>query len=129
MSDRYIDPETGGYVDEAVIVQRYYEKLAAKQRYEWFKTYPKLLKPLGDESRTQSPRVTVLLWIFGNLNPGDNTFTGKNSFIAEETKVALSTVQRTLKLLVDYDFIRRTRDDRWMANPYVVHAGDDSRKT
>lgn len=128
LREAYIDSVTGTFVSTEAIVDEYFKRIETKQRYTWVKLYPQMLKNLGFDVEADSPRAVVLLWILNNLNFGDNTFPGRKQYIADEAKIGLSTVQRTINMLCTNDYVRPTPDGRLMINPNVLHAGDDGRQ-
>ena len=69
-----------------------------------------------------SQKMKIALHIVDNLN-SDNVFIGTNRDIAEKLKCSTVTVNTTLKILIENDFLRKIQTGVYMVNPNMIFKG------
>lgn len=78
----------------------------------------KLYSEMFDSATLAMERIARM--ILSNLNFSTNIYCGTFVEISEQTRISLSTVERTMVSLQQIDFIRKYKNGRWMVNPAVA---------
>lgn len=67
-------------------------------------------------------KTRLAFWIIENLNR-DNQLIGTYRQIAEKTGISTKTVNETMKLLIECDFLRKVNNGVYAVNPDVIFKG------
>lgn len=95
----------------------------AKKRERWDKVYAKTLADMLDLS--SEPKTKVIAYLIRNKDY-KNVCMATVRKIAEETGISTKTVQRTLKVLQDNNFIIRLQNGAVMFSPHVMRTGHNA---
>lgn len=82
----------------------------------WLKNFIATLDLVGNQ------KTKLAFWIIENLNK-ENQLTMTYRQIATATNMSLDTVSKTMKILLDADFLRKINIGVYMVNPDVVFKG------
>jgi hypothetical protein len=88
----------------------------------WLEDLARIMGLLG------GAKIDVFTYILKNINPYSNEFGGTVREIAEKTGTDVNTVQKTLKILKENDFLRKVRTGTYLVNSSMLVQGSHSKK-
>jgi predicted transcriptional regulator len=94
----------------------------AKERYSWERVYAKTLVDMLDMTGESQTKIIAYLIKHKDYK---NVVAATVRKIADETNCSTRTVQRTLKQLLDSDFLHRLQNGLIMFSPHVMRTGRD----
>lgn len=112
-TQEYINRDTGEVVPMQVIS---IEERDANFYKMWLGHVIQALDLLG------SQKLSVLIYIMEHLD-NNNRFICSQKELAQNAKVSIQTVSRTIKALKDADFLRQERNSVYMINPSCIFKG------
>ncbi len=100
--------------------------VSAEHDVNWFKFW--LADMAGILQVIGGAKMAVFSYIIENINRSTNEFGGTVREIAEKSNVAVSTVQETINLLLESDFMRRIRVATYQVNPDIMAYGNSQKR-
>lgn len=88
----------------------------------WMEDLAKILGLLGGS------KISVFQHIIENVNNLSNEFGGTMREVAEATKVDVTTVNATFRLLQDNDFLKKVRNGTYKINPRILAQGKHDKR-
>lgn len=117
---RLVDQDTG----ELVVVDQI-TKRAYGQKAFWKVYLMDFLQVLGGFEYKQ---LDVLIYILEHTDSSTNTFIGTYRAVADKSGVSYDTVQRTIKLLLAKNFLKRVQTGVYQVSPEIMLKGTDHKK-
>lgn len=117
---RLVDQETG----ELVVVDQI-TKRAYGQKAFWKVYLMDFLQVLGGFEYKQ---LDVLIYILEHTDSSTNTFIGTYRAVADKSGVSYDTVQRTVKLLLSKNFLKKVQTGVYQVSPEIMLKGTDHKK-
>jgi hypothetical protein len=118
-SECWINQETGEVRQFAVIVK---ESTDSGFHKIWLEDLSKILGILG------GGKVKVFKYILDNINPYSNEFGGTHREIAEKCEVNKMTVNETITLLLESDFLKKVRVGTYLVNSKTLIQGTSKKR-
>lgn len=118
---RLVDQDTGEVIEVDQITKR-----ALGQKQFWKIYLMDFLQVLGGFEYKQ---LDVLIYILENTEASTNTFIGTYRSIAENVKVSLDTIARTMRLLQHKGFLKRVQNGVWQVSPNIMMKGSEHKKS
>lgn len=87
----------------------------------WMKNFIATMDIVGNQ------KTRFCYWIIDHLNR-DNILLGTQRTLAEESGISLQTVNITMKLLMDADFLRKKSSGVYIVNPDIVFKGTKNKR-
>ncbi|WP_394772061.1 replication/maintenance protein RepL [Mucilaginibacter sp.] len=88
----------------------------------WLEDLARILGLLG------GAKIEVFTYILKNINPYSNEFGGTVREIAEKTGIDANTVQKTIKVLRENDFLKKVRTGTYLVNSKMLVQGSHSKR-
>ena len=117
--EEWVNPQTGESRLFAVIMK---ETADFDFHKVWIDDLAKILGLLG------GAKVQVFKYILDNINPYSNEFGGTNREIAKKIGVDGVTVNRTIKTLIEADFMKKVRTGTYLINSRVLVRGSHDKR-
>lgn len=118
---RLIDQDTGEVIEVDQITKR-----ALGQKQFWKIYLMDFLQVLGGFEYKQ---LDVLVYILEHTDSSTNTFFGTYRKIAEKCNVSVDTVSRTIKLLLEREFIKKIQNGVYQVSPTIMMKGSEHKKS
>lgn len=116
-----VDPRTGEHVYLQAVRKPYYG-----EKHFWKIFLLDFLAVLGI---IESKQLDVVIYIMEHTSPYNNQFIGSNRSIAAELGISRDTVQRTMKKLLNCNFITKTKmAGVYQVNPSVMVQGSAAKQ-
>lgn len=112
-TESYINQQTGEIQEMRVISV---EERDANFHKFWLSSVIQSLDLIGNQ------KIKLAFWLMENMN-SENEITLTQRQIAKESGISLDTVRRTIKALVDSDFLKRKNWGCYAVNPELVFKG------
>lgn len=77
----------------------------------------------------ESKQLDVLIYILENTEQANNTFIGSQRDIANNTKISLYTVSKTIIKLQNAKFISKIKNNVYQINPQIMMKGSEYKKS
>lgn len=87
----------------------------------WMKNFIATMDIVGNQ------KTRFCYWLIDHLNR-DNMLIGTQRKLAEESGISLQTVNLTMKLLMDADFLRKMSSGVYIVNPDIVFKGTKNKR-
>ena len=87
----------------------------------WMKNFIATMDIVGNQ------KTRFCYWLIDHLNR-DNMLIGTQRKLAEESGISLQTVNLTMKLLMDADFLRKMSSGVYIINPDIVFKGTKNKR-
>ena len=117
--DKWINENTGEVIETTEIVK--FVEQDFNFHKVWLTDLMRIIELTGNKA------LKVLNYILGQMDNANRIILTYRE-IAQETKVSLFTVVKTLKILKDADFIRKEKNGVYMVNPNILAKGTHSRR-
>lgn len=117
---RLVDQDTGELIVVDQITKRTYG-----QKAFWKVYLMDFLQVLGGFEYKQ---LDVLIYILEHTDSSTNTFIGTYRAVAEKSGVSYDTVQRTIKLLLSKEFLKKVQTGVYQVSPEIMLKGTDHKK-
>lgn len=111
--EQYINASTGEIQEMSVIS-------VEERDFNFHKIWLEHILRAMDLIGNQKSRLA--LWIVDNLD-SENKFTYTYEQIREETKMSMDTIRKTMKLLMESNFLKKKHSGCYIVNPNVVYKG------
>ena len=118
---RLQDLDTGELIEVDQITKRIYGKK------QFWKVY--LMDFLQILGILESKQLDVLIYILENTEQANNTFIGSQRDIANNTKISLYTVSKTIIKLQNAKFISKIKNNVYQINPQIMMKGSEYKKS
>ena len=112
-TEQYINTRTGELEEMSVINV---EERDFNFHKLWLRNILNTIDLIGNQ------KVKLAFWIIEHLN-SENQLTYTFRQMAEETNISLDTISRTMKALMECDFLRKKHSGCYIVNPDVLYKG------
>ena len=118
--ETYINQETGE-IKEMLVVDKYVEQDFNFHKI-WLTDLLNIIEIIGTK------KLKVIKYILNNMNTKDNTIYFTQRGLAKELGLSLQTINDTIKILIESNFMRKIQTGVYQINPDIVVKGSTGKR-
>ena len=116
----FINRDTGEIL-ESVVVEKNVDK-----DFNWHKIWLQDLLNILELIGTK--KLVIIKWILNHMNDKDNIVYFTQRALANELKMSLKTINETIKILLEVDFMRKKQNGVYQINPNIIAKGSTGKR-